>query len=937
MRKMSKRIFKILLSFFVLFTLISFKNSTNVKADNDPWINVSYVKNGVVNFVELNRNYPYYINGETNARSEAPNNRYNAYFDADTQSLLLKNYNGGYVGNNTSTFDFSIMLEGENYINSDVFDGIKNKGNLVITSTTYGQLQITGNVNRDADGYGIQTENDLTVTGSAAVYVYEGVNNGSSFAVKCKNLSVLFDATLDCTAYSNQELGSAYGISAENDIHISEEARVISSAQAEGILAVGFYAEGDVIVEDNAMVSADVESYSDNFEYYPQAHGIYANKDVIIANNNEASIKSKTYGTFSTGIYATNNVTIGNGAKVNIEVEGCSYGEESDAVGIYAHDYIDLYTTEDMTFNIITVSDFGTAFGMQSGSSRMHVENTSIKMTLAGKNVCQPYVGEDIEGNYVAIEQLREYLKTINYTYKMDSTVDDEMNRYENYHIFPLKPTSKVIDILFDESKVLPLKTSKKPIDVYNAFINSIKSSTDPLSTEYGWYVSKDKNTRFIQFVDYPSVDVIPENPYNFTIKEGKEYWFIFNVKTDDYTRWNDAVTFAVNGLSGDDVGYKAIIDEKGDVSYLVFKRVYSPYDISKATVTGISNKTYTGKAITQTPTVKLGTTTLKSGTDYTVSYKNNKNAGTATVTIKGTGNYTGTVTKTFKINPASIAKATVSGLANKTYTGKAITQTPTVKLGTTTLKSGTDYTVTYKNNKNVGTATVTITGKGNYTGTVSKTFKINANTKITLNKTEATVGTMNVGKYTNTLQLKATVTGNSNTKVTWTSSNASVAQVDANGKVTGVSDPKHTVTTVTITAKSADGKTATCKVTVEDPINAFVRRLYKYCFNRNPDKGGFNDWTKKLRSKEKTAAEVVQGFFESKEMSNLKLKNEDYVERCYLVLMDRKSDAGGKKYWLDKLAQGLSKRGLLQGFVDSNEFTKICKDFNIVKGKIKQ
>ena len=81
-----------------------------------------------------------------------------------------------------------------------------------------------------------------------------------------------------------------------------------------------------------------------------------------------------------------------------------------------------------------------------------------------------------------------------------------------------------------------------------------------------------------------------------------------------------------------------------------------NPVDISLASVTGISNKTYNGSAQTQNPTVKMninGTSvTLKSGNDYTLSYKNNTSAGTATVTITGKGNYTGTITKTFKILP---------------------------------------------------------------------------------------------------------------------------------------------------------------------------------------------------------------------------------------------------------------------------------------------
>ena len=78
------------------------------------------------------------------------------------------------------------------------------------------------------------------------------------------------------------------------------------------------------------------------------------------------------------------------------------------------------------------------------------------------------------------------------------------------------------------------------------------------------------------------------------------------------------------------------------------------------------------------------------------------------------------------KLKKTSLAKATVSGIAAKNYTGKAITQSLTVKLGSKTLKNGTDYKVAYKNNKNVGTATVTVTGAKAYSGTITKTFAIN-------------------------------------------------------------------------------------------------------------------------------------------------------------------------------------------------------------------
>ncbi|RGF91357.1 fibronectin type III domain-containing protein, partial [Ruminococcus sp. AM54-1NS] len=75
--------------------------------------------------------------------------------------------------------------------------------------------------------------------------------------------------------------------------------------------------------------------------------------------------------------------------------------------------------------------------------------------------------------------------------------------------------------------------------------------------------------------------------------------------------------------------------------------------NFKKATVSGISTKAFTGKNITQSITVKYNGKTLKNGTDYTVSYSNNKKIGIATVKIAGKGSYTGTVTKTFKINPA--------------------------------------------------------------------------------------------------------------------------------------------------------------------------------------------------------------------------------------------------------------------------------------------
>ena len=151
-----------------------------------------------------------------------------------------------------------------------------------------------------------------------------------------------------------------------------------------------------------------------------------------------------------------------------------------------------------------------------------------------------------------------------------------------------------------------------------------------------------------------------------------------------------------------------------------------SRISISKASVTlSTSIYAYDGKAKKPGVTVKLNGKTLKNGTDYTVSYLNNTKVGTAKVTITGKGNYTGSVSKTYSIKN-NFKKATVSGISTKAFTGKNITQSITVKYNGKTLKNGTDYTVSYSSNKNIGTATVKIAGKCSYTGTITKTFKIN-------------------------------------------------------------------------------------------------------------------------------------------------------------------------------------------------------------------
>ena len=142
--------------------------------------------------------------------------------------------------------------------------------------------------------------------------------------------------------------------------------------------------------------------------------------------------------------------------------------------------------------------------------------------------------------------------------------------------------------------------------------------------------------------------------------------------------------------------------------------------------VASIPTQVYTGSAIEPDVTVKDGETTLTLGTDYEVAYSNNVNAGTATVTITGKGNYSGETAATFTIVKSMTNDGiTIAAIADQTYTGSAIEPEVTVTDGETTLTLGTDYTIGYSANVNVGTATATITGKGNYSGSREVLFTI--------------------------------------------------------------------------------------------------------------------------------------------------------------------------------------------------------------------
>lgn len=154
---------------------------------------------------------------------------------------------------------------------------------------------------------------------------------------------------------------------------------------------------------------------------------------------------------------------------------------------------------------------------------------------------------------------------------------------------------------------------------------------------------------------------------------------------------------------------------------------------LSDASIVLSGDTTYTGSTLTPSVTVRFGGVVLTEGTDYTVSYSDNVNAGTAHITLTGAGTYAGqSVTRDFTIKPKNVANCAILFWAGSraAYTGKPVRGVAIVKNGDEVLVEGTDYSIAYSNNVNAGTAKYTITAlSSNYTGSTSGSFTIGKRT----------------------------------------------------------------------------------------------------------------------------------------------------------------------------------------------------------------
>ena len=124
---------------------------------------------------------------------------------------------------------------------------------------------------------------------------------------------------------------------------------------------------------------------------------------------------------------------------------------------------------------------------------------------------------------------------------------------------------------------------------------------------------------------------------------------------------------------------------------------------------------------------------------------------------------------------------------------------------------------------------------------------------------------------------------------------------------------------------------TGPCSVCGEsDGVVQFVMRLYQKCLGRSYDSAGLASWVTKLRTGQKNGTQVAEGFFFSNEFLKKGLSDEAYIDCLYQVILGRAADPAGKASWMARLAGGMSRKALLEGFTGSQEFIKLCGSYGI-------
>ncbi|MBQ2848380.1 MAG: InlB B-repeat-containing protein [Clostridia bacterium] len=294
--------------------------------------------------------------------------------------------------------------------------------------------------------------------------------------------------------------------------------------------------------------------------------------------------------------------------------------------------------------------------------------------------------------------------------------------------------------------------------------------------------------------------------------------------------------------IKNEDYTVEYVTDENGDVTSAIISGIGN-YEGEQTveietvekqvsfTVTEIPDQEYTGYEITPEFNVYDGEKVLRENTDYTVEYYDNINVGFGRIVVKGTGDYSDSVTLPFRINGMDASELDIPILLDAVYSEEGYYPDfdfyPITHNGKE-LVEDVDYEYYVENADSVGTAEIVIIGKGNYSG---KTVIYVNIVSPAISSAEIVLPSDTLGYYkTMTLTVNTFPDYTSAKNIIWSTSNKRIAKIDENGIVKAVGRGNVTIT-ATVTDEYGNSISTsveiTCTMTFWQSIVAFFRRLF--------------------------------------------------------------------------------------------------------------
>jgi uncharacterized repeat protein (TIGR02543 family) len=593
-------------------------------------------------------------------------------------------------------FDLAISLDGSNRVENakQCGSGIRAQGNL--------SLGGAGSLTAESGDTGIESDRTLRIEGATvAASGYYGLWSSGNI--------VLTNATVSAT-------GSDCSICARGSATFAGESCVEATATASDGYAI-FADDGITVGAELRLVEPDGGGLDESREYFLDAGGNTARRVLLessvaydlwvggvqVCSTNAGDIlgdgSAWFEGTAAGGTLALSNAVITNGV---------AYDGGVATAGIYAGNGFDLTISLDGTNRVENAREYGdgiTAKGNLSlgGAGSLTVESEytgisadgSIVLSNATVSATGSYGGIYAEG-YVAFAG----------ECRVEATADNWYAVFAGGGI--------TMEDRIGVARPVGGKKSNNGKTITDAAGNTATNAI--VAYFYQPTVVGGSTTNTFSAAGFP-VEIVASTP-----DEGEAFvqW-----SSDDGVAFADAgagqtwFTMPASNVTVTAVSAEIVITWEGETEY-----------------------TYTGSAITPGFTVSLTNVDLHVGTNYVASWADNTNAGTATVSVSLTNRPSGVQTNTFRIKPKPLEDGMVQVILPDagwcTYDGTAQQPGVAVSWNGRTLEAGTDYEIEgWTNNVNAGEGTVTVRGKGNFTGRASAPFAI-AKRSVTLTSASA-------------------------------------------------------------------------------------------------------------------------------------------------------------------------------------------------------